>query len=191
LLGIIAFSTSCFAYSKFSFRLSWAASLIACCGVYFAVALILDFVSVSLVPTFIGVVAFLVLIWRLMPSGSGGNVLREPPEWQIPARIIAGTTLVLLVTGSATILGPHLSGLLTPFPVYTTILGAFIRRFDGVDACALFLRGAVIGIFTNAVFCFLIASFIVQLGLLQAMGLALLATLIIHSFLFYLLRRGK
>ena len=40
LLALIAYSTSCFVYSKSSFRLSLSTSLIASCVAYFAVALI-------------------------------------------------------------------------------------------------------------------------------------------------------
>jgi len=191
LMGLISLSTACLIYSKLSFRMGWLASMIGSGIAYFAVSLPLDLVSVNLVLTFIVVVAFLLMIWRLMPSGAVVHVLREPPNWEISARIIAATTLVLLITEGATILGPHLSGLLTPYPIYATILGVFIHKFDGADACALFLRGVVVGIFTAAVFTFLVAFFIVQLGLLRTMSLALLAALIMQGFLFYTFKRNK
>jgi hypothetical protein len=105
--------------------------------------------------------------------------------------MIAVTTVVLLITECATMLGPHLSGLLTPFPAYATILGVFIVKFDGANSCALFLRGVITGCFTTAVFLFLIASLILQFGLFLVMGVAILAALVMHSFLLYLFRKGK
>jgi hypothetical protein len=191
LMGLISLSTSCLVYSRLSFGQSWSASLVASCATYFAVALLLDFLSAPLLLSFAVVVAFLVMIWRLIPSGAVGRVSRELTRWEIPARMIAATSVVLLITEGATILGPHLSGLLTTFPAYAMVLAVFIHRFDGADASTLFLRGVVTGSFTAAVFFFLIASFIVQLGLLIAIGLALLAAVMMHYFLFYSLRKGK
>jgi hypothetical protein len=40
-------------------------------------------------------------------------------------------------------------------------------------------------------FLFLIASFIVQFGLFPVMGVAILAALVMHSFLLYLFRKNK
>lgn len=191
LMGLISLSTACLVYSKLSFKRGWLVCMAGSGVAYFAVSLSLDFVSVNLVLTFIGIVAFLLMIWRLMPSGSIAHVLRQPPNWEITARIIAATTLVLLITEGATILGPHLSGLLTPYPIYATILGVFIHKFDGADACALFLRGVVVGIFTAAVFTFLVAFFVVQLGLLRTMSLALLAAMMVQGFLFFMFKRYK
>jgi len=191
LMGLISLSTSCLVYSRLSFRLGWSASVVGSCVTYFVVALLLDFLSAPLVLSFVGVVAFLVMIWRLLPSGAAGNVAREPAKWEIPARVIAATAVILLITEGARVLGPHLSGLLTTFPAYATILAVFIHRFDGADACALFLRGVVTGSFATAVFFFLIASLIIQLGLLIAIGLALLAAMMMQYFLFHSLTKGK
>lgn len=191
LMGLISLSTSCLVYSILSFRLSWARSLVGCCIAYFAVALLLNSVSAPPVLSLLVVVAFLAVIWRLFPSGAVGRVSRGSPNWEIPARMIAATTVVLLITEFATMLGPHSSGLLTPFPAYATILGVFILKFDGANACALFLRGVITGCFTTAVFLFLIASFIVQFGLFLVMGVGILAALVMHSFLLYLFRKSK
>jgi len=191
LMGLIPLATSCIAFSLLSFRVSWPTSLVACCITFFAVAFILNYVSAPLLLSFVGVLAFLAIIRKLFPSGTVERVSRKPPGWEIPARAIAATVLVLLITEGATMLGPHLSGLLTPFPVYATILGVFTLKFDGANACALFLRGIITGCFTTAVFLFLISSFIVQLGLFLVMTLAILAVLLMHSFLLYTFRRSQ
>jgi hypothetical protein len=157
---------------------------------YFVVALLLDFVSAPLALSFVAVLAFLLIVWKLLPAGAVGNVSRETSDWEIPARVVVATVVVLLITEGATILGPHLSGLLTTFPAYATILAVFIHRFEGADACAQFLRGVVTGSLTTAVF-FLIASLIIRSGLLIAMGLASFVAMIMHYFLFYTLRKAK
>lgn len=191
LMGLIPLATSCIAFSLLSFRAGWPTSLVACCITFFAVAFILNYVSAPLLLSFVGVLAFLAIIRKLFPSGTVERVSRKTPSWEIPARAIAVTVLVLLITEGATMLGPHLSGLLTPFPVYATILGVFTPKFDGANACALFLRGVITGCFTTAVFLFLISSFIVPLGLFLVMTLAILAVLLMHSLLLYTFRRSQ
>jgi hypothetical protein len=84
-----------------------------------------------------------------------------------------------------------LSGLLTPFPVYATIISVFTLKFDGANACALFLRGVVTGCFTTAVFLLLVSSFIVPLGLISVMELAILVVLLMHSLLLYAFGRKR
>jgi len=191
LMGLVPLAASCLVFSLLSFRTGWRASLLACCLTFFAVAFILNYVSAPLLWSFVGVLTFLAVTRSLFPSGPVERVSHEPPGWEIPARAIAATALVLLITEASTILGPHLSGLLTPFPVYATILGVFTLKFDGTNACALFLRGVITGCFTTAVFLFLISSFIIQLGLISGMGLAILAVLLMHGLLLYAFGRNR
>jgi hypothetical protein len=190
LMGLISLSMSCLVYSRLSFRRGWPVSLVGGCVTYFAVALLLNFLSAPLILSFVVVVAFIVLISRLLPSGTVENVVRGPLKWEIPARMITATAVVLLITEGAIILGPHLSGLLTTFPAYATVLAVFIHRFDGAEASSLFLRGVVTGVLASAVFFFLLASFIMQLGLPIAFSLALLAAVTLQYFLFCYLRKG-
>jgi hypothetical protein len=191
LMGLVPLAVSCLVFSHLSFRVDWPASVAACCMTFFAVAFILSYVSASLLWTFVAVLAFLVIARGLFPSGLRvERVSRKPPTWEIPARAVAATALVVLITEGAMILGPHLSGLLTPFPVYATILGVFTLKFDGANACALFLRGVITGCLTTAAFLFLVSSFIIQLGLIPVMGLAILVALLMHSLFLYSLERN-
>jgi len=191
LIGLISLSASCIVFGWLSFRLGWLACLIGCCVTFFTITFILNFVSFPGVLSFVGVVAFLVLICRIFPSGASDSISRESPRWEIPARMIAATGLVLLITGAASILGPHLSGLLTPFPVYATVIGLFILKSKGPDVNALFLRGVVMGCLTTSVFLFLIASFIVSLGLIAVFGLAVVVVITMHSVLLYSVNRNR
>jgi F0F1-type ATP synthase assembly protein I len=140
--------------------------------------------------SFVVVVAFIVSISTLLPSGTVEITSRGPLKWEIPARMVTATAVVLLITEGATILGPHLSGLLTTFPAYTAVLVVFTHRFDGAAASSLFLRGVVTGTLSSAVFFFLLASFIMQLGLSIAFGLALLAAMTLQYLLFCYLSKG-
>ena len=191
LMGLISLSSSCLAYSLLSFRFSWRISFVGCCTAYLVASLLLYFVSAPLVLSFVGVLACLGVIWRLMPRGAAGWNSRKPPAWEIPARIVSATAMVFLITESATFLGPHFSGLLTPFPVYATILAVFIHKFEGPGASAQFLRSVIVGCFTTAVFFSLIASFIVTMGIVQTFASGVVVALTLQGLLLYSLRRGQ
>jgi hypothetical protein len=192
LIGLISLAASCIVFSWLSFRLDWLVCLIGCCVIFFTMTLILYFVSFPSVLSLVGVVAVLVLICRIFPSGaSASSISRESARWEIPARMIAATGLVLLITGAASILGAHLSGLLTPFPVYATVMGLFMLKSEGPAVSALFLRGVIMGCLTTSVFLFLIASFIVSLGLIAVFGLAVAVVITLHSVLLYSVNGNK
>ena len=190
LMGLISLSSSCLAYSLLSFRFSWRISFIGCCTAYFALSSFLYFVSAPIVLSLVSVLAFLAFIWMVMPPGAAGTA-PKPPAWEIPARIVSATAMVFLITESATFLGPYFSGLLTPFPVYATILAVFIHKFEGPGPSAQFLRGVIVGCFTTAVFFSLIASFIVTMGTFQTFAVGVVVALTLQGLLLYSLRRGQ
>jgi len=191
LMGLVPLAGSCLVFSLISFRANWPSSLFACCVTFLGVALILNLVEPPLLWAFVGVLAFLTFIRRLFPSARVEPLSSKPPNWELPARAIAATALVLAITEGATILGPHLSGLLTPFPVYATILGVFTLKFEGANAAALFLRGVITGCLTTAVFLFIISCYIIPLGVISAMGLGILVVLIMHSLILYTFARAR
>lgn len=68
---------------------------------------------------------------------------RRPPSWDLPARAGSTAALVFAITTAADALGPALSGILTPFPIATSILAVFTRAQDGPHATTAMLRGFV------------------------------------------------
>ena len=96
---------------------------------------------------------------------------------------------VLLLTGVSSLLGPQLSGLLTPFPVFASILGAFTHYFQGKAAACQLLRGVVIGSFTFAIFFLVIAGTIERWGIILTFSVAILALLLLHACSLWLMKR--
>ena len=87
-------------------------------------------------------------------------------KWDIPSRILIGTSFILLITGSASFIGSRLTGLLTTIPLYVTILAIFAHRHQGPAAAAHVLRGLLYGMLA-------FAGFFITLGLLlQRAGIA-------------------
>ena len=108
----------------------------------------------SLPITFLAAVAALFLTLALFPEDQTGPIAAKAPRSEIFLRMAAATALVLGLTGMAAWLGPSLTGLIAPFPVYSTILAAFTQRAEGGEAAARLLRGVVLGSFTFALFFF-------------------------------------
>jgi uncharacterized membrane protein len=130
-------------------------------------------------------VAVLLLTLALFPKASAGPIAIKPPRAEIFLRMAAATVLVLGLTGAAAWLGPSLTGLIAPFPVYSTILAAFTQRAEGGVAAARLLRGVVLGSFTFALFFFVLAGALQRFGTASAFGLASLAAVLLHGCLLY------
>jgi hypothetical protein len=86
------------------------------------------------------------------------------PSYDLVLRAGATAALVLVLTGLAGSLGPHLSGLLASFPVLATVLAAFTHAQDGPAAAAQLLRGFSTGLVTFAIFCFCVAELLPDHG---------------------------
>jgi MFS family permease len=107
------------------------------------------------------------------------------PRWDIPVRMLAATSVVLLITGLAPILGPHLAGLLSPFPVFGAVLAIFTHHSHGARGASQVLAGLVLGLFAPAVFFLILAVMLPSVGFaafalattaaLAAQGLTMLA----------------
>ncbi len=191
LMGLISASAFCLAYSRLSRRLGWVGSALGGWIVYFIATALLDRVSLPLVTSFVGVVLVIAAVLVLLPARHvlAGPVV--PPWWEIPLRMIAATAMVVTITAVAAALGPRLSGLLTPFPVYTTVLAVFTHAFQGPAAATGLLRGVQAGLFTFATFFFVVAGTLESKGLFGAFGLAGLAALFLHGVSLWFLRRSQ
>jgi hypothetical protein len=114
-----------------------------------------------LIPIFIVVCMALWLVLQLMPNEAVQGMETPPGAWDIPARIIIGTSFILLLTGIAPFIGSHLTGLLTTAPLYVSILTVFAHRHQGAAAAAHVLRGLLYGLFAFASF-FLVLNLLLE-----------------------------
>jgi hypothetical protein len=120
------------------------------------------------------------------PPGEAGRVV--PGPWDIPSRAIATASLVLSLTGLAHLLGPKVSGLLTPFPVASTILVVFAHKEGGPVAVVGLLRGLLAGLQTFAAFCLVLAYALPVWGVAWSFLAALSVSITLQ---FMVLRRGR
>ncbi|HNO30456.1 MAG TPA: hypothetical protein PKI78_01625, partial [Anaerolineales bacterium] len=126
----------------------------------------------------------------LMPKQKSDKVSASTlSRWDIPARILVGTSFILFVTGIAPIIGPKLTGLLTTFPLFASILAIFSQRQQGADGAIHVLRGLVYGLFAFAGFYLVLGLLIERIGLGGAFGLAILSALLIQGTSLIILRK--
>jgi hypothetical protein len=189
LLGLISGDCFCLVYSWLSFRVGWLGSLLLGWGAFFASTFVLEHISLPLVLAFVVVIICLVIMVKLFPDTRGKSAALRSPPWELYVRMGVAAVFVLLLTEVSSLLGPQLSGLLTPFPVFASILGAFTHHFQGNVAACRLLRGVVIGTFTFAVFFLVIAGAIAIWGIVLSFCLALLALLVLHTCSLMLMRR--
>jgi hypothetical protein len=124
------------------------------------------------------VCALIAIGLRLIP----GDVLVEESEarlgrWDIPGRMLIGTSFILLLTGIAPFIGPRLTGLLSTIPLYISILTVFAHHQQGSSASVHVLRGLLYGMFAFAGFYLVLGFLIEEASLAVSFGLATLASL--------------
>lgn len=80
----------------------------------------------------------------MIPDAKSPLPTRATPYWDIPVRIAVAMLLLLLLTKLANQLGPVLSGLLAPLPVFTLIFAYFASQQEGAGVARTLLRGVVL-----------------------------------------------
>ena len=194
ILGMASIILFSFAYCWLALRrkgAAWPYPVLLGSAAFFLLTFIFEGIRVPSVAAFVGVVAFLLLAYRWLPlaRGTSGSI---PPvaRWEIAFRMVAATVLVLLITQASTILGPQLSGLLTPFPVYVSVLASSTYRLQGAASAAQLVRGATLGLFTPAVFFLIVSTTVVWLGIGPSFGMAVAVTPLVHALTYRLLKPG-
>ena len=212
LLGMVALSVFALWFSWTTRIWPWGVSLVSGWLVYLVAASAVSWVDFGTLSNFALVVATLALTLRLLPGqeeqaprpdprdeptapepdpptgGTPPGPARNP--WDIPARMTATLVLVCSLTLAARFLGPRWSGLLTPFPVATTVLAVFAHRAGGAPAVGRFLRGFVPGLGSLAVFFAALHASLAWNASMFAFAHALIAALVVHTAIALVRRRS-
>lgn len=182
LAGAISQAVFCVAYVALTARFGWPAAVAGASLAFLAVTAGLQTVSLSLGVTFLSVLAVLVVALRLIRAPSQAAPAASPayPAWDLPARMVAATSVVLLLTGLAPALGARLTGLLAPFPIYAATLAVFAQRRQGPAAAAGVLRGLLLGLFAYAGFYLALAALLLPAGLAPAFAVAVVVAVLVQ-----------
>jgi hypothetical protein len=191
LAGVLSVICFCLAYSWLAQRWAWPLTALASLFVFLLSTWALQHVPLLLVPLFLGVMVFLVLALRLLPRAVVQPKRTAAPWWDIPARMLIAATFVLTLTSLAPLLGPRLSGLLAPFPIFASILSIFAHHFQGPAAVASLLRGILLGLFAFSAFFLVVAGLLEHVGLGLAFALATCMVLMVQGISLVILRRPR
>lgn len=120
----------------------------------------------------------------LSPAPSAAPTAALPPWWDLPARALAALGLVLTLTALSGAFGAHLSGLLAPFPIITSVLAVFTQAHGGFAPLAILLRNFLFGFYGFAAFCFVLAIALPSTSTAAAFGLATGVALAVQATIF-------
>lgn len=201
--GILAGAASqaafALAYSLAAQRLRWPLALAAAVAAFAAATAGLQMLQPAPVPALEIAIGAVALALSLMPRPSRADAAPAPdvPEPSLPARVdivaraVVATAFVVVLTALAAGLGPALTGLISPFPIFGAVLIVFPHRLQGgaaaLDAC----RGFLWGLFAFVAFGFSLAQLLPGVGLAAAMVVALAAGLVVQAATLLLIRRGS
>lgn len=185
LLGLVSLTAFVVVYGRLVARAHWIVCLLAGWLAFLTATVVLDSVHASSVAALLLAWATFGAVLRLTDDRSltGLGAAAPPPRWDLPVRALCALALVLALTAAAAALGPHLSGLLAPFPIITSVLAAFTHAQAGAQATRRLLRGMVLGFFAFALFCFAVAVLVEPLGIAAAFLLAGAAALLAQGSL--------
>ena len=189
LRGLVAEASFAVAYAWLAQRRGWPLAFLAGSVGFAAAGLVMQSLAPApalLVPIVIGALA---LALRLLPTFTGTAVAVPPQRWDLPARMVTATVLVLALTTAAQWLGAQVSGLLSTFPLFAGVLTVFAHRSQGRAAAINVLRGLLLGLFSFAAFFIALGATIERIGIAPAFALALGAALAVQTISLLLARR--
>jgi len=182
----------CLTYAWMSRRFHWPAAAVGSLLVYFFFVIVMRNIELSILPLYTMFILCVLMGIRLMPapvSVTAGT--STPGRWDLPARILIGTSFILLLTGSASLLGARLTGLLATIPLYTIILTVFAHRSQGHAGAVNVLRGLLFGLFAFASFFLALGFLLERVSILWAFVVAAAAALTVQGCSLVILQQKK
>ena len=190
--GTISLLAYCLAYAWTATRAPWYLSVAAGSLAFAAVTLAMEQITLPLpllVACVVGALVATTLLLPKTPREVAPSVMRATPYWDLPARMVVAAAFVALLTGAAAVLGPQLTGLIAPFPIYVSILAVFAHRQGGWQAAVGVQRGLLYGLLGFVGFFLVVALLIERLGIGATFAFAILVSLLSQAISLWLLRR--
>ncbi len=179
--------TACYAWCSHSWN--WLLSLLASLALWVAMAFVALWLQSG--PRWLEALPFLVLIGAIVfyPRGEPSDEEREHVWWGLPARMLAGAGLTLLITQFASLMGTRWSGVFTTFPVMGSIIAISTHVQYGHHAVRETVAGMSTGLPSVAVFCLTVYVLLGQVDIWPAFALALTASCAVHALTWLLFKK--
>lgn len=123
--GIISLVCFIYSYARLSSRFNGITTLLVSYVVYSLVAMIVRFNNLNLYVSYGITMGSVALVLACFPVAGQQQVLAKRLPYDIVIRMVIATLFVVFITQLAAMLGPNWSGILTPFPIITSILAIF------------------------------------------------------------------
>jgi hypothetical protein len=190
LAGTVAQACFAFAYFQVAELRRWPVALATGTLAFAGAGAALQALSLSHAALLVIALAALTLALSAMPVPKARAGVAILPAWDIPARMLVATLLVLTVTASAALLGPRLSGLLATFPIFASVLTVFAHRHQGGEAARRALRGLLMGLYAFVAFFVVLGWLLPRTSIALAFLGAGIAAMAIQGVSFEMMRRA-
>lgn len=175
----------CLAFSYAALKFNWmVSSFLGLCAFFLSTAL-LNLFTLSLPAAFLILLGTITVMLFFLPKSDVQQTVAIVPSWDLPVRMILAGLFVFLVTTFATGLGPQLSGLVAPFPVFGVILAAFTHKQYGAGTVIKLFRGYLTASIGFACFFLIVGVFLPIWGSVMIYSLATVMIFAINGFFFY------
>lgn len=189
LMGLISQAVFCMTYAWLSFRVNWVNSWLISWSMFFAITVVFEWILIPFPLSFASVIIFLFLLLLWWPEQPGQVSEVKGPAWEIAGRMAVATSFVLGLTSVARMLGPRLSGLLSPLPIFATVFAIFTHRFQGAASARQVLHGVVVSSFACAVFFLFVVEFVQRWSIVATFSVATLCALLTQGWMIWFLKR--
>ena len=181
LRGLVAESAFALCYAWVAQRHSWPVALLGGTLSFAVAGFAMQWLAPAPALLVAIVIASLALTLRLLPNFTGTVAAVRPQSWDLPARMVTATLLVLALTSAAAWLGPQLSGLISTFPLLAGVLTVFAHHAQGKGAAVNVLRGLLLGLFSFAAFFVALGATMEKFGIAVGFAAALAAALAVQT----------
>ncbi|AMA55880.1 hypothetical protein [Bradyrhizobium sp. CCGE-LA001] len=130
LVGTAAQACFSLGYALFA-RKGWVIALLVGTATYAVTGFLVQLLPLANWSFFLIALGTLTAAARLIPHHTAIRSVVPAHWWDLPARMLIATTIVLTLTGIATFVGAKTAGVLASFPVFGTILAIFAHRIRG------------------------------------------------------------
>jgi hypothetical protein len=182
LLGGICLLAYSLVYARAAVGLAWQPTIAIAGSTYLALGLLMPPLPVLVLWAGIAVgVPVTVFFLSRGPRHAARDAVVVLPSWDIPARVLVATMLVVGISASAPLIGGRAAGVLATFPVYASVLATFAHRLRGPGDGIAVLRGMVTGLLGFATFFLVLGQALAATSIPIAFGLAVLSGLAVQA----------
>ena len=182
-LGLVSLAVFGAAYAHLCFRLPWWLALPAGWLVFAAATALLWPVHLPSGAALLTALAAFVVLHHLLGPQPVAVAGRGRLPLDLPLRMTAGALMVIALSAASAALGPHLTGLLTPFPVIASVLAAFTHAVDGPAAVRRYVDALIRGLPSFAAFTTTVGWLAVPAGVATAFAVGTVVAAGSHTVL--------